>query len=1231
MRIQLKRLAVFTMTLAICSSLFDSAIPSVHAQYYDFSTKTTFDALDYGYNQGNGNMEPNDEGATSLAWVEGPTLASYISMYKQHSDLSYLDKFITQADQVLGLRDNVRGKIDYRGLSEPTWAAATRFTAGTTTLMDANGIPTLEVRSALLFDSSENQLKVSAGSQPNTFKLEAYTRAEQVAAGGLHTVALNSTGRVWSAGNNYYGQLAFGTANQSIPFPADGVIDYYNVMDVASAVSAGEFHSLVLKTNGTVWGWGYNAYGQLGDGTTANRSSAVEVGGLKDVVEIASGYYHNLVRKSDGTVWSWGYNNSGQLGDSSIANRSIPIQVSGLSNIIAIAAGGYHSLALQSDGKVWAWGSNQAGQLGDGTTTDRLTPVQVGVLSDVVDISGGLGHSLAVKSDGTAWGWGSNSNGQLGNGTLTSTSSPVQVSSLSGVTNVSAGGYHSLALKSDQTVWSWGSNDVGQLGDGTTTQRLTGVQVAGLYASAIAAGKQHNIAINTDHRAVSWGKNDYGQLGNNSTLNMGIPVTFKNMERADTYDNLTMDPSSTNYAPAKVRAGAYCTFDGMTNGITVKDLSSSSAISARNPVSASTSFVPLRMSFPVHTGLLTYPMATFANVVYSTPALSSNLVYKAAADRFFQAAVDAASTHDYQWVEGANNEGWYIYPKGAPMFVDGSENQFNHYLSLGKTYVELAQIPGPHQADALNKATRMANRFKNDLTWDDNKDTYVWHYYPTKSATYSGWDERTSATINHEYSACWPADHDVNKIPYAGIEVDFAAAAYDAGIVFDEKDMRRFANTFTRNVLTYDAVGTPKLYFAVDGIGAIAPGIQEVFATQWLKTAPWDDRIFHMSRKLFSSQSFDPAISPYYTRSAHFNEFATIAANKGSIYTWGNNIYGQLGDGSTTARSTPGLLSVQGATQVSNGEFHNLELNADGTVSAWGYNAYGQLGDGTTLNRTAPIDVPTLTNVISIKAGHYHSLALKSDGTVWAWGYNNSGQLGDGSIANRGAPVQVAGLSNIVAIAAGGYHSFALKSDGTLWAWGANNAGQLGDHGTVNRLTPVQVPGLSNIEAIDASVGHSIALKKDGTVWSWGYNNSGQLGDGTTINRSSPVQVIGINKVTAIAAGGYHSVAVRTNGTVFAWGANDKGQIGDGTLIGRTVPTQVLNLTDMKTVGAGLYHTLAAKYNDGSVWAWGDNGYGQLGDGTTTNRSTPVEVAGVSRIMRVDGGAYSTTVFRFTR
>jgi len=249
---------------------------------------------------------------------------------------------------------------------------------------------------------------------------------------------------------------------------------------------------------------------------------------------------------------------------------------------------------------------------------------------------------------------------------------------------------------------------------------------------------------------------------------------------------------------------------------------------------------------------------------------------------------------------------------------------------------------------------------------------------------------------------------------------------------------------------------------------------------------------------------------------------------------------------------------------LAGGIYHTLALRSDGTVWAWGQNGAGQLGDGTTTNRKTPVRVLELTDVVGV-AGSNHSLALKSDGTVWAWGYNNSGQLGDGTTTDRNTPVQVLGITGVVSIAAGTWHNLALKNDGTVWAWGYNNNGQLGDGTTTLRTTPVQVLGITGVVSIAAGSWHSLAFKNDGTVWAWGYNNYGQLGDGTTTQRNTPVQVSGLTGIAGltgvvdIAAGYFHSLALKSDGTVWAWGSNSEGLLGNGYTTNSNTPVQVRN------------------------------------------------------------------------
>jgi len=341
----------------------------------------------------------------------------------------------------------------------------------------------------------------------------------QIEAGLSHSLALMSDGTVWAWGANNYGQLGNGSTAASVP-----PVQVSNLSDVI-AVSAGTSHSMAVKSDGTVWAWGLNTNGRLGDGTTTQRTAPVQVMNLTGVVSIAAGADHSMAVKSDGTVWAWGLNTYGRLGDGTTTQRTSPVLVSNLTGVVSIAAGAYHSMAFKSDGTVWAWGLNTNGRLGDGTTTQRITPVQVKNFTGAVSIAAGEAHSIALKSDGTVWAWGLNTNGRLGDGTTTQRTTPVQVSNLTGIIAVSAGSAHSMALQSDGTVWAWGLNTNGQLGDGTATIRTTAVQVSSLTgAVSIAAGGSHSIALKSDGKTWAWGNNANYQLGDWSILNRNTPV-----------------------------------------------------------------------------------------------------------------------------------------------------------------------------------------------------------------------------------------------------------------------------------------------------------------------------------------------------------------------------------------------------------------------------------------------------------------------------------------------------------------------------------------------------------------------------------------------------------------------------------------------------------------------------------------------------------------------------------
>ncbi|GIV95656.1 MAG: hypothetical protein KatS3mg057_0313 [Herpetosiphonaceae bacterium] len=309
---------------------------------------------------------------------------------------------------------------------------------------------------------------------------------------------------------------------------------------------------------------------------------------------------------------------------------------------------------------------------------------------------------------------------------------------------------------------------------------------------------------------------------------------------------------------------------------------------------------------------------------------------------------------------------------------------------------------------------------------------------------------------------------------------------------------------------------------------------------------------------------------------------------------------------------------------LSAGGSHSCALLADGTARCWGYNYSGQLGDGTTVSSPSPVVVggaTPLTDIVALSAGGYHSCALLADGTARCWGNNWAGQLGDGTTTDSASPVVVGGatpLMDIVALSVGGYHSCALVADGSARCWGANWSGQLGD-GT-STSSPLVVGGatpLTDIMALSAGDAHSCALLSDGTARCWGANWYGQLGDGTTTDSASPVVVGGTSPLTdivALSAGGVHSCALLADGTARCWGNNWYGQLGDGTTTSSPSPVVVggaTPLTDIVALSAGWYHSCAL-LADGTARCWGDNYSGQLGDGTTTSSPSPVVVGGAT-------------------
>ena len=357
--------------------------------------------------------------------------------------------------------------------------------------------------------------------------------------------------------------------------------------------------------------------------------------------------------------------------------------------------------------------------------------------------------------------------------------------------------------------------------------------------------------------------------------------------------------------------------------------------------------------------------------------------------------------------------------------------------------------------------------------------------------------------------------------------------------------------------------------------------------------------------------------------------------SSGNLWNWGRNIDGELGDNTAVNKSSP-VQTVSGGAdwkQVSTGgQWHTAAIKTDGTLWIWGNNFYGQLGDNTNTHTLSPIQtIFGGTNWKQVSTAGYFTAAIKTDGTLWTWGHNASTQLGNASNFWSSSPVQTsAGGTNWKQVSNGSNFAGAIKTDGTLWTWGANGFGQLGDNTTDNKWSPVQTTaGGTNWKQVSAYGYNIAAIKTDGTLWSWGPNGYGMVGDNTTDQRLSPVQTIsGGTNWKQVSMGEYHTSAIKTDGSLWMWGYNYYGGLGDNTNYTRLSPVQTEAAgTNWKQVANGAFHTAAIK-TDGTLWTWGENIQGELGDNSWGNynwKSSPVQtISGGTNWKQVSCGGSRT-------
>ncbi|MBI5417584.1 Ig-like domain-containing protein [Candidatus Poribacteria bacterium] len=937
-----------------------------------------------------------------------------------------------------------------------------------------------------------NGIKDISGNSLNMEYTYKFTTVKEIwteifSSGGNYTVGLRSDGTLWAWGRNNYGQLGDGTTiNKSIP-------TYIDADTTWIAIACGNEHTIGLINNGTLWAWGRNNFGQLGDSTTINRFTPSKIGTDSNWEAIACGDNHSLGLRADNTLWAWGRNIYGQLGNGTNVDKITPTQIGADNTWFAIACGSEYTIGLKNDSTLWAWGRNAYGQLGNGTNIDKTIPTQIGMDTTWIAMACGKEHTIGLKNDSTLWAWGRNNYGQLGNGTNIDKAMPIQIGMDTTWVAIACGDNHSLGLKADGTLWTWGNNGNGQLGDGTNIDINSPTQIGhNTTWVKIRAGDNYTIALDNHTILWAWGQNNYGQIGDNTNTDKNV-IT-----------NVGDDIVSPQVISIVPQSGAQNVPFNSNITVTFSENLDPSSINGNTFKIVGAGLAPAQIE-----GTVTYNNKTA--VFYPTEYLDFNSMYFVSITTGVKDI--AGNSMMLNYTSRFDTQVYDVTPK---IISTNPLNEAQNVSINTNISIKFSEIM---KSDSINSNTFYLNNgsIAGAITYNPDDTTFIFTpSLPLELNTLH------TVTVNKQIV-------DTLKIP---MHEDY--------------------------IFTFITEAPPLWNDIACGENHTVGIKNDGTLWTWGKNSSGQlgDGTFE-DKNIPTQIGSDNDWSRVSCGSSH-----TIAIkSNGTLWAWGKNSSGQLGDGTFEDKNIPTRIGNDNDwLSISAGWLYTIGIKNDGTLLAWGSNYYGQLGDGTNIDKNIPIQINTDKDWAKVICGSGHTIGIRNDGTLWAWGNNNYGQLGDGTNESRNTPVQIGYYNNWNRISCGKYHTIGIKNNGTLWAWGNNYYGQLGDATNVDKNEPIEI-GFNNynyhywISAVCGS-NHTIGISNFGTLWAWGRNNFGQLGYGLNVdyNRNIPDEIGINNDWLFIKAGDNFSICIRRNGSVLVWGSNYYGELGDGTNENKNTP-----------------------------------------------------------------------------